>query len=90
MAINESIRKQLPEGAIILEDKAYDNSIIGTTFDGRLIYCYEMMIEELQADDKMTEEEAAEWVTYNTMRALPYMGSKAPLIVFAGVDEIEL
>ena len=28
------------------------------------------------------EEEVAEWIDYNTLRALPYMGEDAPLILY--------
>lgn len=45
MAINMNIREILPEGAIILDNSAFDNSIIGVTLDGRLIYDYDKMIE---------------------------------------------
>ena len=72
MAINMNIREILPEGAIILDNSAFDNSIIGVTLDGRLIYDYDKMIEELIEDDGMSFDEAMEWIDYNTIRALPY------------------
>lgn len=81
MAINMNIREILPEGAIILDNSAFDNSIIGVTLDRRLIYDYDKMIEELIEDDGMSFDEAMEWIDYNTIRALPYAGSMAPIIV---------
>lgn len=81
MAINMNIREILPEGAIILDNSAFDNSIIGVTLDGRLIYDYDKMIEELIEDDDMSFDEAMEWIDYNTIRALPYAGSGAPIII---------
>ena len=81
MAINMNIREILPEGAIILDNSAFDNSIIGVTLDGRLIYDYDKMIEELIEDDCMSFDEAMEWIDYNTIRALPYAGSGAPIII---------
>ena len=81
MAINMNIREILPEGAIILDNSAFDNSIIGVTLDDRLIYDYDKMIEELMEDDEMTFDEAMDWIDYNTIRALPYAGSMAPIIV---------
>lgn len=81
MAINMNIREILPEGAIILDNSAFDNSIIGVTLDGRLIYDYDKMIEELIEDDGMSFDEAMEWIDYNTIRALPYAGSCAPIII---------
>ena len=81
MAINMNIREILPEGAIILDNSAFDNSIIGVTLDGRLIYDYDKMIEELIEDDGMSFDEAMEWIDYNTIKALPYAGSGAPIII---------
>ena len=81
MAINMNIREILPEGAIILDNSSFDNSIIGVTLDDRLIYDYDKMIEELMEDDGMTFDEAMDWIDYNTIRALPYAGSMAPIIV---------
>ena len=81
MAINMNIREILPEEAIILDNSAFDNSIIGVTLDGRLIYDYDKMIEELIEDDGMSFDEAMEWIDYNTIRALPYAGSGAPIII---------
>ena len=81
MAINMNIREILPEGAIILDNSAFDNSIIGVTLDGRLIYDYDKMIEELIEDDGMSFDEAMEWIDYNTIRALPYAGSGSPIII---------
>ena len=81
MAINMNIREILPEGAIILDNSAFDNSIIGVTLDGRLIYDYDKMIEELIEDDGMSFDEAMEWIDYNIIRALPYAGSGAPIII---------
>ena len=81
MATNMNIREILPEGAIILDNSAFDNSIIGVTLDGRLIYDYDKMIEEIIEDDGMSFDEAMEWIDYNTIRALPYAGSGAPIII---------
>jgi hypothetical protein len=33
-------------------------------------------------EEEFTEEEAIEWIDYNTIRALPYMGEKAPIIMY--------
>ena len=32
--------------------------------------------------DNMTDTEAIEWIEYNTIRALPYAGEKAPIIMY--------
>ena len=33
-----------------------------------------------------SEEDAREWIDYNTIRALPYFGSDAPVILFTFLD----
>jgi hypothetical protein len=83
MSINQEIRNKLPPDAIVFDNHAYDNSIIGTTFDGRAIYSFELMTEELIIDENWTYDEAVEWIEYNTIRALPYAGEKAPLVVYS-------
>ncbi|MBO5823610.1 MAG: hypothetical protein J6Q93_01465 [Prevotella sp.] len=81
MSVNSKIRAQLPHDAVVFDNASYDNSIIGTSFDGRAIYSLEMMVEEYMADNGCCEEDARDWIYYNTLRALPYMGEKAPLVV---------
>ena len=80
MAINKEIREQLPEGAMVFDNASYDNSIIGVSTDGRAIYSFSKMVEEFVADNNVSEMEAIEWIEYNTIRALPYLGENAPII----------
>ena len=81
MSVNEEIRNLLPDGAIVFDNMSYDNSIIGTTFDGRAIYDYDLMVPEFMSDEECTSDEAIDWIEYNTLRSLPYAGKKAPLVV---------
>lgn len=82
MAVNLDIRENMiPWGTVILDNPAFDNSIIGITFDDRLIYCYELMVEELMQDWGWDDLDVMEWLDYNTVRAIPYFGEKAPIIV---------
>jgi hypothetical protein len=60
MAVNQDIRNKLPADTVVFDNYAYDNSIIGTTFDGRAIYCFELMVKELMEDEGWTEIEAIE------------------------------
>lgn len=81
MAVNLDVRNKLPEGALVFDNRAYDYSIIGVTLDGRVIYEYDAMVQELMTDEGWDELEAIEWIDYNTIRALSYAGDKAPIIV---------
>lgn len=81
MAINQDIRDMLPNDTLVFDNASYDNSIIGTTFDGMAIYDYDLMVSEFISDEECTSDEAIDWIEYNTLRSLPYAGEKAPLVV---------
>ena len=70
------------EDTIVLESPDYLSAIIGITEDGRLIYSYDKMVEHLMREDGMDAEEAMEFVDYNTIRALPYAGEMAPIVMY--------
>lgn len=58
----------------------YDHAIIGITDNGQLVYSKEKMLELLMEMDKdITEEEAWEFLEYNTFCA--YVGEQTPLYV---------
>jgi len=65
-----------------LVNYSYDDALIGVTEDGRAVYNYELMIEWLMNEEGWTDNEAVEWIETNTIRALPYMGNDAPIIVY--------
>lgn len=65
-----------------LVDYSYDDALIGVTHDDRAVYDFDKMVEWLVANEGFSADEAVEWVEYNTIRALPYMGDKAPIIMY--------
>ena len=69
------------EGVKFLTNFSYDTALIGVSHDDRAIYDYDLMVEWLMAEEGFTEEEAADWIDYNTLRALPYMGADGPIIL---------
>ena len=79
--VKPEIRERLDDDALVFDNPAYDNSIIGQTFDGRAIYDVDAMAEELATDDEITVEEAMDFIDYNAIRSLPYAGDKAPVVV---------
>lgn len=74
------------EGVKFLTNYSYDDALIGVTDDNRAVYDYEKMVEWLIETEDWTYEEAAEWIDYNTIRALPYMGEGAPIIMYPLMD----
>lgn len=64
----------------LLDNSYFDKSIVGITEDGRLVYDFNKMVNEYMEDNKCSEEEAIEWLEYNTLRAIPYMPNP-PIVI---------
>ena len=83
---NEEIKVMLEsqgfEGVALFENFDYSDAFIGVSIDDRAVYDYDKMVEWLIEKQGFTTEEAVEWIDYNTIRALPYCGEKAPIIVY--------
>lgn len=70
------------EDTVVLESPDYLSAIIGISEEGRLVYSYDKMVEHLMTVENMDAEEAMEFIDYNTIRALPYAGEMAPIILY--------
>ena len=92
--IDEKFRKSLDEycnengfdNTKVFDNPSYDNSIVGITAKGRLVYDYQKMVEEFAKDNGVTELEAVEFIDYNTVSA--YLGENTPIIVERTKEEI--
>ena len=71
------------EDVTYLVNESYDDALIGVSEDGRAIYDFDKMVEWLMNKYGWSETESIEWVEYNTLRALPYMGADAPIIMYS-------
>lgn len=70
------------EDAVFLDGDGFDEGIVGVTHDGRVVYCYETLVGSLSsANDGWTEDDAVEWLEFNTIRSLPYAGDRAPVVM---------
>ena len=70
------------EGSPILKNYGYESAILGVDIlSGRVVYSYEKMVEYLMEKEHFSELEAQEWIEVNTLRALPYGGEKAPIVI---------
>ena len=86
MAVNLELRAELPEDALVFDNMSYDDSIVGVTVDGHVVYDYDKMIEELMRDEGCSYEEAVDWIDYNTIggRFPPKdMAGNAPIIMYS-------
>ena len=70
--------------AIKFTNPSYNIAIIGITQDGNLIYDYEKMIEYLL--DCMSEEEAIDFIEYNTLGILPTIPIENRPVILYNVD----
>ena len=70
------------DGIKYLTNYSYDDALIGVSEDGRAIYDYEKMVEWLMNEEGWSDNEAIEWIEVNTIRALPYFGEGAPIIMY--------
>ena len=81
MTVREHIEEYC-EDTILLENYDYDSALIGITEDDRAVYDYDLMVEYLlNTGDFESNIDAMEWIDYNTIRAIGYMGEKAPVII---------
>ena len=82
--LNDFEDQEQIEGTVVLD--GYDEACVGITENGQLVYIYEDMIAELarqQAEEGWTEDDAREWVDYNTLRSLDYLNDgKKPIIAY--------
>lgn len=70
------------ENVKFLVNESYDDALIGVSEDGRAIYDFGLMIEWLMNKYNWSETESIEWIECNTLRALPYMGEGAPIVMY--------
>lgn len=67
---------------IYLTNYSYDDALIGISEDNRAVYDYNKMIIWLMQHEGFNLNDAVEWIDYNTIRALPYMGESRPIIMY--------
>lgn len=72
--------------AVFFDSPDFVDAILGISEDGRVVYSYSRMAESLMLKEQMTYEEAIEFIDYNTIRSIPYMGNHAPIIVYGILD----
>ena len=80
--LRESLLERDYENTAFFINPDFIDAIIGITDDGRLVYSYGKMVESLMNGDDMSYEDAVEFIDYNTVRTVPYMGECSPIIVY--------
>lgn len=70
------------EDVIIFSNPDYASAFIGISDDNRAVYDFDKMVEWLMKKDGISDIEAIEFIEYNTLRAIPYGGSGAPIVMY--------
>jgi hypothetical protein len=76
----EYLEAQGHEETVFFENPSFVKAITGITDSEQLIYDYNLMIEAAMEEEGWTAEESIEWIDYNTIRSIPYMGSNHPIV----------
>ena len=83
--MNETVEERILdngyEDVMIFANNEYDTAFIGMTHDDRAVYDYDLMVKWLMDHDGITDEEAIEWIEYNTIRALSYYPN-SPVVIY--------
>lgn len=84
MTNKEKVEEFLGEDAertvILYDNPSYEGALVGITTDDRAVYSYDKMVESLMKEDNISEEDAVEFINYNTLGA--YIDPKQPIVIF--------
>ena len=86
--LREYLEAQGHEETTFFENPSFVKAITGITDSEQLIYDYDLMILAAMEEQDWDYEGAVEWIEYNTIRALPYFGPDAPIIIYP-LEEVE-
>ena len=78
----EYLEAQDHDETTFFENPSFVQAITGITDSGQLIYNYDLMIESAMEEQEWSYEDAVEWIDYNTLRTIPYMGELHPIVSF--------
>lgn len=79
--VKDRLCEAAADDAVVFESPDYAAAFIDVSHDVRAVYAFDAMVASLIAEG-MQPDEAIEFIDYNTLRALHYMGDKAPVIVY--------
>lgn len=73
---------------VLFSNPDYESAFIGLSDDDRAVYDYDLMVEYIMTTQDIPEDQAVEFIDYNTIRALPYT-KNAPVVLYPiNVEEI--
>ena len=74
---------------VFLDGPEFDGGIVGVARTAaeddvlrfRLVYSYAKLVDAIAEANGWSESDAVDWIEFNTMRSLPYMGNGAPIVM---------
>lgn len=81
---NDEIREDYGDEIILFEEPSYSTALIGISTDNRAIYDYDLMVQFLMETDKCSEEDAKEYIDFNTINTLGFEGF--PVVLYKSVN----
>ena len=78
--LREFLEAQGHEDTVFFENPSFVKAITGITDSEQLIYDYDLMIAAAMEEEGWDAEGAIEWIEYNTIRSIPYMGHAHPIV----------
>jgi len=83
--IKDYLVEQGCEDSLVFENPAYESAFIGVSDNDLAIYDYQLMVEYLVENDNADYVDAVDFISYNTLRSLPYY-EKSPIVLFRCLD----
>lgn len=80
--LREFLEAQGHEETVFFENPSFVKAITGITDSEQLIYDYDLMIAAAMEEENWEAEEAIEWIDFNTLRSIPYIGQYHPIVSF--------
>lgn len=78
-----SIEDLQDEMTILFRNPDYYTAIVGVSEDYRVIYDYNKMLDYLVNYEEMSYEDAADYISYDTIRSLGYISGNKPIIMYS-------
>ena len=71
------------EGVLLFSNPDFANAFIGVTVTGdlRAVYDYDLMVQDLMREDKISDIDAIEFIEYNSLYEQTIDGLKSPVVI---------
>ena len=80
--VDERLIESGHEDVLVFRNPSYDDALIGVDSSNRAVYDFDLMVKWLMERDGIGEEEAEEFIEYNSIGSLPSQGSASPIVMY--------